>query len=100
MLKTIKALWSGDLPLPIAFWRYGIAWGLVINGITTVMTIMTVLANAPVWILVPVHLLPTPYNILVLVGIWRSAARFEGEPKWANLARMISLIGITVLTLT
>ena len=100
MIATIRALWAGEMPLPVAFWRYGVVWGLVVNGVTSVMTILTVLADAPVWILVPVHLLPTPYNFLVLVGIWRSAARFDGEPKWADLARMTSLVGLTLLTLT
>lgn len=100
MLKLIKALWSGDLPLSVAFWRYGVAWGLLVNAVTSMMTVLTVLADAPVWLLVPVHLLPTPYNIVVLVGVWRSAGRYEGERKWADAARMATLVGMTILTLT
>ena len=100
MLIPIKALWSGDLPLPVAFWHYAVGWGLVINLVTSAMTLVVVMADVAVWILVPVHLLPTPYNVLVLVGVWRSAGRYDGERKWADAARMTTLIGMTILTLT
>ena len=100
MVNQIRALWAGELPLPVAFWRFGVAWGLVINGVTSVMTIVTVLAEAPVWVLVPVHLLPLPYNVIALIGIWRSAARYDGEEKWADLARLVAFLGLTLLSLT
>jgi hypothetical protein len=97
---TIKALWKGELPLAVAFWHYAIVWGLVINIVTSVMTMAVVLADAPAWVLVPVYLLPTPYNILVLVGVWQSAARYEGPRKWADLARLVTLVEMAVLTVT
>jgi hypothetical protein len=88
------------MPLPVAFWRYGVAWSLFINSPTSLLTMFAVLADAPVWLLVPVHLLPTPYNLLALVGVWRSAARYDGPQKWADLARTAIVIGMAVLTVT
>lgn len=100
LTRTIKALWNGELPLEIAFWHYAIVWGLVINIVTSVMTMMAVLADAPAWLLVPVYVLPTPYNILAVVGVFQSAARYEGPRKWADLARLVTLVEMAVLTAT
>jgi hypothetical protein len=97
---TIKALWFGLIPMPVSFWRYAVVWGLIINFTTSLLTVITILADAPVWPLVPVHLLPTPYNLLVVVGVWRSAERYEGPRKWADLARFMTIIGMTILTAT
>lgn len=88
------------MPLPVAFWRYGVGWGLAVNLVTSALTIAVILADGPTWLLVPVHLLPTPFNILILVGVWRSAARYDGDRIWADAARIVSLIGVTILTLT
>lgn len=100
MINTIKALWAGSLPLPVAFWNYAVGWGLVINIATSIMTIMVILADAPAWLLLPVYILPTPYNVLVTVGVWRSAGHYEGEQKWADLARFVTLVGMLFLTAT
>jgi hypothetical protein len=100
MIKTAKALWSGTIPLPVAFWRYAVAWGLIINIITSIGTVVTALADAPAWLLVPVHLLPTPFNLLVIVAVWRSAGHYEGERKYADLARIVTLAGMLILSAT
>jgi len=34
------------------------------------------------------------YYIVVVVGIWRSAARYKGDPIWADLARVAIALGI------
>jgi hypothetical protein len=41
-----------------------------------------------------------PYNILVLVGVWRAAARHPGPVVQADLARGASALLMTVLSLT
>jgi hypothetical protein len=98
--RTLQALWNGELPLAVAFWHYAIVWGLAINIATSVMTMVAVLADLPAWLLVPVYIQPTPYNILALVGVWRSAGRYEGPRKWADLARLATLVEMAVLTAT
>lgn len=100
MIATLKALWNGELPLAVAFWHYAVIWGLVINIATSLMTMAAVLADLPAWLLVPVYVLPTPYNILALVGVWRSAGRYEGPRKWADLARLVTLVEMAILTAT
>lgn len=45
--------------------------------------------DGPIWLVVVVNAVPIPYNVLVLVGVWRSAARWQGEAVWALLARLV-----------
>ncbi|OZB19783.1 MAG: hypothetical protein B7X55_02430, partial [Rhodobacterales bacterium 34-62-10] len=40
-----------------------------------------------------------PYNLLVVVGVWRSAARYAGPGFHADLARVSVLLMMTVLSL-
>ena len=42
---------------------------------------------------------PVPYNVIVLVGVWRSAGRFSGERQWADLARIVTVIGMILLSI-
>ena len=35
-----------------------------------------------------------------VVGVWRSAARHEGDPGQANLARLVTVVVMLVLTVT
>lgn len=84
----IARLWMGETPLPVAFWRYGIVYGLFVNVVATVAALMVFATDAPDWLGMAVHLAPTPYNLLVLVGVWRGAARWRGPSPWADLARV------------
>ena len=49
-------------------------------------------------LLVAAFLLPIPYNLLVGVAVWRSADRYQGPQRWADLARAASLVWLLVLT--
>lgn len=85
--ETIKALWAGDVPLPRVFWQYAIVGGFLVNLVGTIL-VMILATNdvATVW-QVLVFSLPIPYNVLMLVAVWRSAGKYRGRPSWANLAR-------------
>ncbi len=41
-----------------------------------------------------------PYNVIVSVGVWRSAERYAGERRWAELARTVTIIGMVLLGVT
>jgi hypothetical protein len=108
LLAKLSALWVGRVPLRTAFWNYAVFWGVLVNLAATLMSMaVLVLAGggpdpAP-WVAIlslGLHLLPAPYNLLVLVGVWRSAgspARSKGE-TW--LARAVIAAWTAVLMLT
>jgi hypothetical protein len=102
--KTMSLSWVADLiagrvPLPVAFWRFGIAYGFVLNLLATVAAAILFAADAPDWLAFAVYVLPIPYNIGVLVGIYRSASRWRGEKRWADLARVVIAVWVLVACL-
>ena len=50
--------------------------------------------------LVAGYALSVPYNIVVTVGVWRSAERYKGGRRWANLARFVTVVGMILLSIT
>ena len=95
----LRALWSGDLPLGEAFWTYAVAGGIVVNGLTTLLLFALLAADRPIAALLLGYGLPLPYNVTALVGVWRSAGRHEGKRLHAELARIVTPVLITVLSL-
>lgn len=73
---------------------------LVVNVTTSIAFLALVAADRP-WLALFAGYAPSvPYNLVVLVGVWRSAARDEGPVLWADLARVASLVLFAVLSLT
>ena len=56
-------------------------------------------AGAPAWLAVLAFAAHIPWNVMLLVGIWRSAGRPEVSPVAANLARTAILAWVVVLSL-
>ena len=99
-MSRLRALWSGDLPLGEAFWTYAVGVALAVNLITSLLFLVLISWDRPIAALFVGYALSVPYNIVALVGVWRSAARYEGARIHADLARIISLVGMVLLSLT
>ena len=97
-MTLIRSLWAGELPLGEAFWWYAVGYGLVLNLVTSLLFLLLITRDAGVAPLIFVFLLPIPYNLMVVVGVWRSANRYAGPRKWADLARAGTLVWMVVLT--
>ena len=92
---AIRRLWGGEVPLARAFWDYAVIWGTALNIAVTLLAMAVLASGAPAVLATAVFMLPIPYNLLVLVGVWRSAAAYQGRRLWADLARA----GVTVWAL-
>src|SRR5688500_5083588 len=99
MRDHLFRLWRGGFALPRAFWDHASIDGSVANRLTTVLARATLAANGPPWLAVTLHFLPSPYNVLAVVGVWRSAARYRGAPVWANAARVSVMVWAALATL-
>ena len=98
-LELIESLWAGDLPLRQAFWDYAVFWGVLLNLVTHGMFFALLLNDANSMLVALAFALPIPYNLLVIVAVWRSAGRYSGPKKWADLARLgtvVCMIGLTL----
>ncbi|MCE6958661.1 hypothetical protein LAZ40_06315 [Cereibacter sphaeroides] len=96
---TLRALWRGDLPLAHAFWSHGILYAGLASLIATVAAFGLIAGEAPAAVAAAVYFLPVPYILLTVVGVWRSAERYEGPPHWAQLARLVSLLWAVAMIL-
>lgn len=104
MSKTIvggwvTTLWTGRMPLPEAFWHFGIVYGFIVNLLASLAALVLFTTDAPNWLAATVYFTPVPYNLLVLVGVWRGAARWTGEGRWADLARLVITLWVIAATL-
>lgn len=99
-MGKLLALWSGDLALGEAFWTWAVTLGLLINIATSILFWMLLLRDQPVAALVAGYAVAVPYNVVATIGVWRSAARYEGPPLHADFARVATVILMTALTAT
>ena len=99
-MTRVHRLWRGEIPLPDAFWTWAVTGGLLVNIASSILFLYLVTADRPVAALIVGYAPSIPYNVLVTVGVWRSAERYEGERQWADLARTVTVIGMVLLSVT
>ena len=99
-MNSLGRLWRGEIALPDAFWSWAVLGGLVINAASSALFLFLVMADHPILALVAGYAPSVPYNIVVSVGVWRSAATYSGERRWADLARIATIVGMILLSVT
>lgn len=99
-MKNLSHLWRGELTLQNAFWNWAVFGGLAINVITSALFLFLIMADKPVIALIVGYGFSLPYNVIVTMGVWRSAERFSGERRWADRAKIATVIGMILLSVT
>ena len=91
-------LFSGDVPLPITFWIFGMLIGvLFFNGLGIVITetLPQLIALPYSWLLATAFLLLVlTYSVFSWIAIWRSSIKFEGSQVWAKAARAMVIFWV------
>jgi hypothetical protein len=90
-IQRLKELWRGQLPLEIAFWHYAIFYGLLLNVVATAAAVALIVLDVPIVAAVIVHLIPVPYSIVAIGGVWHSADRYDGRRSFAIFAKVAVL---------
>jgi hypothetical protein len=90
--RTVKALWRGELPLARAFWEYAVVYVALANLFATGAALSVLAAGLPALLAAVLYLLPVPYIVIAVVGVWRSADAYKGPQHWARLARLAALV--------
>jgi len=67
-------------PRPIGF-----LVGLIINVLTRIVPSLGALA-----VILAVAI---PYQVMVLLGVWRAADKYQGRKAWAILAKIATVLG-------
>jgi hypothetical protein len=97
MKDGILALWRGHIPLSQAFWTYTLLLGTLINLLATGLMFAAMAAGVPAAAAILLHLMPLPYNILVLMAVWRSAGDFRGPRPLAAIAQLATALWFAVM---
>ena len=93
--QAMTRVWRGEFSLAMTYWGFAQFGGLILAipqlglrviGLNTAAQLVDGVAFA--------------YSVVVIVGIWRSARRYHGNPIWAHLARMATLMPLVVALLT
>lgn len=99
-MHRLIGFWRGEAPLSSAFWNWAVLGGLLVNVVTSFLFLTFFMQNQTLVALLIGYGVSIPYNIFATVGVWRSANRFEGERKWADLAKVVTVIEMVVLSLS
>lgn len=99
-MGELRRLWSGEMPLVRAFWTYAVLLGVAVNLVTSGMFIALIAAEQPLAALAVGYGVSVPYNFVATVGVWRAAGRHKGDPVHAELARVVTLVGMLLLSVT
>jgi hypothetical protein len=99
-MQTIGKVWRGEVSLAEAFWGWAVLGALLVNLFTSALFLMLVSRELTLAAFVAGYAISIPYNLLAAVGVWRAAARHDGDAAWAETARVLALVWLAVLTLT
>ena len=99
-MNNLRRLWRGELALADAFWNWAVFGGLAINVATSALLLFLIMADRPIFAFIAGYAPSVPYNVIVSVGVWRSAERYVGERRWADRARIVTIIGMVLLSVT
>jgi hypothetical protein len=99
-MNQIILLWRGEMNLQTAFWNWAVFGGLIINLVSSGLFLLLAVNDQIVAAIIVGYGCSLPYNLLASVGVWRSADRYTGDQRWAELAKVTTAIGMTLLSIT
>jgi hypothetical protein len=99
-MKHLLRLLHGELALENAFWNWAVFGGLIVNIVSSGLFLFLIMADRLIWAFIAGYAFSVPYNIIVTVGVWHSAGRYTGERRWAGLARVVTVAGMILLSVT
>lgn len=98
--NPILRLWRGEIALSQAFWHYAVIIGFIVNATSTLLFMGLIANDYPTLAALVGYGLSIPYNILAIVGVWRSSERYDGAKSTAELARVAGLVWVVILSIT
>jgi len=93
----LLARWRGDVSLRKALWWDMAAVGTLVNLAAALIALLLLARDVSTGVGAVVYFAPLPYNLLLLVSVWRSAAR-TGGPQAAT-ARLLAVLWFVLAVL-
>jgi hypothetical protein len=83
---AVKRYLAGGVPLKRVFLYDMLLMGTMINFAVSVAALAASSLDVPAWVAIAIYLSPQPYNLILCVAVWRSAA--QSASAWTDLARV------------
>jgi len=83
---------DGDFGLAKTYWLYGVVVNLVLSIPSYVVS--------DLFFLIVFTIIGLIYGVIVLIGIWNAASRYEGLKLWAILAKLATILGVVTIFVT
>lgn len=99
MTNRLKKFWLGDVDLWISFWIFGVCAVTLLPSVLVFIFVMIGIKfsiDTPNLFGILGGIIFLAYGIFVIVGIWRSASKYQGSKKWSLLAKLV-IIGFIIL---
>lgn len=94
VVDFILRRWRGDIPLRRALWWDMWCVGTTVNLATGLAALLLIARDVPDALAAAVYFSPLPYNLLLVISVWRSAA---AGPVQAALPAQLLAAGWLVL---
>ena len=95
MPEAIRRRLAGDVPLGEALCSDMLVIGSMVNIAIGLCAFAMIAADFPIWLPVIIFLAPQPYNIILLISVWRSASR--RTQRGADLAIAAAVIWFVIM---
>ena len=94
-MDLIKELWRGDVPLSRAFWLFGFGINLLLTIAFLYLIFQPDLLTTKIGVIFYLLLLLfyIIYGPFILIGIWRSANKYQGLQRYPIAAKIMVIIG-------
>lgn len=96
----IGRLWRGEVALHEAFWRYTIAYGLLINAATSIAFMVLIASDQAIPAFLLGYAVSLPCNLFLIIALWRSAERYQGDQSTARFMQIAGAAWILLLSVT
>lgn len=86
----IRHFWRGGYSLGLSFWMFGVLGSLLLSLAVEVLLNLSGTPSTPAALAIGIF--GGAYQAWVVVGVWRSAANYQGPPRYAVAARVVATV--------
>jgi hypothetical protein len=97
LLAHFRRIWLGQPSLGNVFWQDMIVVGTAINLAALLLAFVVLAAGLPTATGVVIFLAPVPYSLLLVAGVWRSAAREASDWSWPARVAAVAWLLLALL---
>ncbi len=100
-MKILKKLWSGEYSLVKTYWVfYVLMWNLTLLPLAIFRQLSQNTQDSYLILGLLFAIIFVTYGCIVIVGLWRSANKYGGWWLWANLVKVVVVIGVLTVAIS